>query len=87
MLEYGEGNTLQCLGFFAPVYLIVVSLTPEYKTNKMQRKIHTIGASICAVVAFLWMVLVVHCYSGLIVSAISVAVIAYATKTAVSCKI
>ena len=58
MLEVGEGNLLQCLGFFAPIYLVVVGFTPEWETNPTQKKVHVIGASLCALIATLWIVLV-----------------------------
>lgn len=58
MVEAGEGSILQCLGFFAPLYLIVVSLTPRWDIDKRQHRIHTAGAIVCAVLAFAWLLLI-----------------------------
>lgn len=60
MIEAGDGNPLQFLGFFAPLYLIVVSLTPKWETVSRQRRIHMVGAIICAVLAFLWLLIIRH---------------------------
>ncbi len=60
MLEAGDGNPVQFLGFFAPLYLIVVSLTPNWDIDKKQGRIHTIGAIACAVMAFAWLLLIRH---------------------------
>ena len=42
MLEIGDGSYLQFLGFFAPLYLICVCLTPDWETNSKQHKFHLI---------------------------------------------
>lgn len=60
MVEAGDGNPVQFLGFFAPLYLIVVSLTPRWDVDRRQRRIHTAGAIVCAVLAFAWLLLVRH---------------------------
>ena len=58
MVEVGDGNAFQFLGFFAPLYLIVVSLTPEWDIDKRQRRVHVIGAALCAFLALLWLVVI-----------------------------
>lgn len=58
MIEAGDGSLWQCLGFFAPLYLIVVALTPDWATDRRQLWIHRIGAGICAVMALLWLVII-----------------------------
>ena len=58
MIEAGDGSPLQFLGFFAPLYLIVVSLTPEWDIDKRQHTIHTAGAVFCAVLAGTWLVFI-----------------------------
>ena len=60
MVEAGDGNPVQFLGFFAPLYLIVVSLTPNWDTDKRQHRIHTAGAIVCAVLAVGWLLLIRH---------------------------
>lgn len=56
MLEVGDESPLQFLGFAAPVYLGVVSLTPKWATDKHQKKVHVIGALTCALAAVLWLI-------------------------------
>lgn len=58
MIEAGVDNPVQFLGFFAPLYLIVVSLTPEWDIDKNQHRVHVAGAVTCAVLALLWLVLI-----------------------------
>lgn len=60
MIESGEGSALQCLGFFTPLYLIVVAFTPEYATVRKQKIIHYVGAISCAVLATAWIIFVRH---------------------------
>jgi|GEM_PF-3345881 len=66
MIEQGEGHPYQALGFFAPLYLIIVALTPEYqdqpgddektrKKRKKQRIIHIVGTSLCASISLGWL--------------------------------
>lgn len=68
MIEQGEGHPWQALGFFAPLYLMVVSYTPEYQDQpgdddkmrakrKRQRIIHYIGTILCAAVSAVWLFL------------------------------
>ena len=54
LLERGEGDPWQFLGFFAPMYLCVAAFTPEYEINKRQMKIHVIGTALCAIVSVAW---------------------------------
>ena len=58
MVDAGDGSLWQCLGFFAPIYLIVVALTPDWEKDRRQRIIHRVGAGISAVMALLWLVIV-----------------------------
>lgn len=87
MIEMGEDSALQCFGFFAPIYLIIVSLTPEFQTKPTQRKIHTAGAVLCAIMAFVWMILVRHAYLPIGISLVAVLLGGYATKSLKSSKI
>jgi len=58
MIEAGTGDYLQCLGFFAPLYLIIVALTPGWEKDKRQRIIHRAGAAVCAFAAVVWLIAV-----------------------------
>lgn len=91
MIEMGASSPWQFLGFFAPVYLLVVAFTPEYqdqegddeetrKMRKKQRIVHYIGTTICATMSVAWM-----CGAGsvvfIILSLIAAWVAGIATKT------
>lgn len=54
LIELGEGNNFQFLGFFAPVYLIGVSLTPKWESDKHEHKYHMIFAILCAICGVAW---------------------------------
>ena len=58
MVDLGEGNGLQFLGFFAPIYLMIVGLTPDYETILGERKLHIWGATICAICTVIWIAFV-----------------------------
>lgn len=62
MIEAGDESPLQFLGFAAPVYLIVVSFTPKWETEKKQRIVHVAGAMVCAVLSLLWLCLALRCW-------------------------
>ena len=42
----------------APVYLIIVALTPNWANDKKQRIVHQVGAAACAILALLWLVII-----------------------------
>jgi len=81
MIDAGDGNKWQFLGFFAPVYLAVVAFTPKFETDPKQHKIHVFGASACALIASLWLVLVQHLWWVALISLAVMAAAAYFTKT------
>lgn len=81
MIERGEQTPLQFLGFIVPIYLIVVGLTPDYEKDKFQGKVHTAAACICAMLAFLWLILIVKSYIFLPVVAFMVVITALSTGT------
>ena len=87
MIEAGDGSYFQCLGFFAPLYLIVVSLTPEWDIDKRQHRVHVIGAALCAFLALLWLVLI-RGHWWLVCACFVAAVIAGSwTKTLPGCRV
>lgn len=87
MLELGEGNPWQCLGFFAPLYLVVVGCTPEYNHKHQQRIVHIFGAIACAVIATAWICLVQHQLWTILVAAFVAWCIGYANATLKSCAV
>lgn len=81
MIERGNGNPWQFLGFIAPVYLFLVGLTPHYLTNKIEGIIHRTGAIVSLVVSLIWFVLVLHIwYIPLIMVGIA-AILMFITRT------
>lgn len=58
MVDAGDGSLWQCLGFFAPLYLIVVALTPDWEKDRRQCIIHRSCSAVCALMALLWLIIV-----------------------------
>lgn len=81
MIQAGDGNPVQFLGFFAPLYLIVVSLTPNWDIDKRQGRIHTAGAIACAVLAFAWLLLIRHHWWVVVICLAAGGVAGWRTRT------
>lgn len=81
LLERGEGDPWQFLGFFAPMYLCFAAFTPEYETDKRQMKIHIIGTSLCALVSVAWICFVAERWWTIPVWLVAAWLAAYATIT------
>ena len=81
MTSIGEGNYFQFLGFFAPLYLIVVGLTPEYETYRRQKRTHVIGAIICALCAIIWIAFVAQRWAIFLAYSFIMFMTALATQT------
>ena len=81
MLEMGDESPLQFLGFFAPVYLGVVALTPEWETKRRQKVVHYIGTALCATATVLWLVLALRLWYYLAIAFGAMWVAAWVTKT------
>lgn len=60
LIEIGAASAWQFLGFLTPLYLIIVSLTPNWKTNITQWRVHMIFAALCALGGLAWIFLVAH---------------------------
>ena len=81
MLNAGDGDPAQCLGFFAPLYLVAVGLTPHYESNKSQEMAHKYLAMLCAVVSITWMVFVTGTWPAVLLCALIAFVAMMVTKT------
>lgn len=92
LIELGEGNPLQFLGFFAPMYLIVVALFPltalpadasddERKKWKRKKVIHNIGAALCSAATVSWILFVCRLWWVCLLALALVAAAAFATRT------
>ena len=60
MVQRGADNPLQFLGFFAPLFLLLVGFTPDYQDTKKKNAIHQVGAWGCVVMVMLWLILIRH---------------------------
>ena len=80
-IEAGDESPLQFLGFFAPIYLIVVALTPEYEEKPNQRIIHNVGATLCVICTILWLVFALRVWYSLPIAIALCGLAAYLTKT------
>ena len=98
MLEVGDESPLQFLGFFAPAYLIVAAVTPDYeyrpddneydqKRRLRQRIIHFVGAVICAAASVIWVLIALRLWYLVIAGLILGAFAAFTTKTYRECYI
>ena len=92
LIERGQGNPWQFLGFFVPLYLIMVALFPledpkpddapaDVKRKKNNKIIHVASAICCAVAVVLWAGIVCHLWWVCILSLVIVSFAAYATKS------
>ena len=81
MIEAGTDSPWQCLGFFAPLYLIVVALTPDWATDRRQLWVHRAGAAVCAIAALLWLVTIRGDLGRTLVVYVAVAVAGAATRS------
>lgn len=87
LLELGENNPLQFLGFFVPVYLICVALTPNYQVDKTEKKLHPIFAFSCAAAAFAWILLIIKTWPVLLGAVLFVTATALLSLTLKSSKV
>lgn len=96
MLEVGDESPLQFLGFFAPAYLIVAAVTPDYeyrpgdneydqKRRLRQRIIHFVGAVICAAASVIWVILALRLWYLVPAAIVLAGIAAYFTKTYREC--
>lgn len=85
LIEVGNDNPFQFLGFFVPVYLIAVGLTPDWETNKKQGFWHTFFAILCAICGIVWLCLFKTCYIELTFIIIMIVCVGIYTKTLLHC--
>lgn len=85
LIEAGVENPFQFLGFFMPVYLIAVGLTPEWETDKKQAFWHSFFAFLCAISAIIWLILFKACYFQIIFIFVLCTISAIWTKTWKEC--
>lgn len=87
LLELGTASMWQFLGFFTPVYLITVSLTPEWQTKLGQYRVHMVAAVLCALAGLGWLVFVMHAFKVLACVLAFIVTMALFSGTARDCAI
>lgn len=86
MIGAGEGNLFQCFGFFAPLYLIVVSVTPRWASDRRELRVHVIGTLLCAVLALAWLFVVQKAWWIFAACFVAAVLAGYFTKSLIRCK-
>ena len=81
MLELATGSIWQFLGFLTPVYLMIVSLTPDWYTSQKIFRVHAISALLCMGGSLTWMIAIMHAIKVVAVIAIFYMTIALLTGT------
>lgn len=81
MIEQGEDNCLQFLGFFAPIYLIIVAISPDFEADRKTYLVHSGAAVVCALCSFAWIIFVRHLWWVLLVGIAASLGLAFVTKT------
>ena len=81
MVERGEGNSMQFLGFFAPLYLMMSGLTPTWETEYEARFVHFAGVIICCLATLVWLLYVCHMWWVILAAVALAGLTAYYTKT------
>ena len=87
LLEIGTASLWQFLGFLTPLYLIIVSLTPDWQTNLAQWRIHMIFAALCALGGLAWIFIVAHTLKVLAIVVAFVFTLAMFSGSAKSCSV
>lgn len=85
LIQTGINSPFQFLGFFMPVYLIAVGLTPNWAYNKKEHFWHTFFAGLCAVTAVVWLYLFKACYIHLLIVFILTLTASIISKTTIKC--
>lgn len=81
MLELAAGSLLQFLGFLTPVYLIIVSLTPNWNEGGKVFAIHAIFAILCMIGSLVWSIAIMHAVKAVAIIGIFYLTIALLTGT------
>lgn len=85
MIDVATGDPLQCLGFFAPLYLVAVGCTPTWESSRREHVIHSVAAGICAACALAWMLFVLGLVVVVVICAAGATIAAVNTRTLGRC--
>lgn len=81
MLELAAGSLLQFLGFLTPIYLIIVSFTPNWNEGGKVFAIHAIFAILCMIGSLVWSIAIMHAVKVVAIIGIFYLTIALLTGT------
>ena len=85
LIEAGTNNPLQFIGFFLPVYLMAVGLTPKWEIDTKQQFWHVFFAIFCIIFGIMWLVLFKTCYFQFFFIGILIIIESVITKTGKDC--
>lgn len=92
LIELGDGKIFQFLGFFSPIYLMMIALFPledmtedmhESDKKRIERnlKIHIISAILCAVAVLSWVIFVMKMWWMVLIAVIAILIGGLLTKS------
>jgi hypothetical protein len=81
MIASAGASPFQFLCFFAPLYLFLVALTPNYQTDKKANLIHQIGAWGCVAMILVWLFVIVKKWVAILPIIVLSLVIGLGTRT------
>lgn len=82
LLEVGLGSMWQFLGFLVPIYLMIVTLTPDWATDNGQYKVHSIFAILCFIGGNAWCFAVMNALRVMLGVAVFISALALFSGTA-----
>ena len=80
-LEISALSSLQFTAFLAAAGIIFTGSAPAFKSNDLEKKVHTVSALVAAVFALLWVIFVSKLWFIILIWLAVVALIAFITKT------
>jgi hypothetical protein len=80
-LEISALSSLQFTAFLAAAGIIFTGSAPAFKSNDLEKKVHTVSALVAAVFALLWVIFVSKLWFIILIWLAVIALIAFITKT------
>lgn len=80
-LEISAISSLQFTAFLAAAGIIFTGSAPAFKSNDLEKRVHTVSALVAAVFALLWVIFVSKLWFIILIWLAVVALIAFITKT------
>lgn len=80
-LEISALSSLQFTAFLAAAGIVFTGSAPAFKSNDLEKRVHTVSALVAAVFALLWVIFVSKLWFIILIWLAVVALIAFITKT------